>query len=103
MAREGEFSPGTKMQALERQQHRCASCGTKINNLGNVARSTHKYGESTHAHHLKHVQQGGGSSVGNCVILCESCHYSVHEGGQYRSRDIIATPTDFPYFWGSSR
>src|SRR2546422_2669898 len=31
--------------------------------------------------HIQHVKVGGSDSVDNCVIICQSCHYSAHEGG----------------------
>lgn len=100
MGRTQEFAPGTKLQALMRQKNRCASCGEKISHLGQTGRKSHKYGEGAHAHHVRHVQQGGTNAVFNCVILCESCHYSIHEGGNYKSKAVRANPSDYPNYNG---
>ena len=97
-----EFSESTKKQALLRQEKKCASCGEEIINLGQIGKQSHKYGEGAHGHHMKHDQQGGTNMLSNCVILCESCHYSVHEGGHYRNKSkyLIGKASDFPYFNG---
>jgi 5-methylcytosine-specific restriction endonuclease McrA len=100
MARDQEFSEQTKFKALCRQNYRCASCGESIQSLKAVGRINHSYGEAAHAHHIRHVQQGGTNDPFNCVIICESCHYSAHEGGNYRSRAVWASQADFPYFDG---
>ncbi len=100
MGRMQEFAPVTKQQALLRQKNQCASCGEKISHLGQIGRKSHKYGEGAHAHHVRHVQQGGTNAVFNCVILCEACHYSVHEGGHYRNKAIRANSSDYPHYDG---
>ena len=100
MRREQNFSRVTKREALERQKHRCASCGETIHELESSGRESHKYGEAARAHHLIHVQQGGTNEIFNCVILCESCHYSIHEGGNYRSKDVRADKSDYPHYDG---
>ena len=97
-----EFSKSTKQQALLRQKKRCASCGQKITSLNQIGKRSHKYGEGAHAHHVKHCQHGGTNNLSNCVILCESCHYSVHEGGYYRnnSKYLIGKSSDYKHFNG---
>lgn len=100
MERVNEFSASTKRQALERQKSRCASCGTTITALGRVGRSKHRFGEGVQAHHVLSIKSGGASAVENCVILCESCHYSAHEGGRYRSGTVEGIPEDYPHFNG---
>ena len=89
MSRVNEFSGTTQRLALSRQKYRCASCGTAITRLGNAGRMEHRYGEGAQAHHLRHVKLGGTDSVSNCVIVCWSCHYSAHEGGNYRFGTVI--------------
>ena len=100
MSRDEEFTRATKQLALKRQKNKCASCGVKISYLGQAGQKSHKYGEGAHAHHVKHIKQGGTSALSNCVILCESCHYSAHEGGNYRSRKVLAISSDYPHFNG---
>ncbi|MFC1888748.1 HNH endonuclease [Thermodesulfobacteriota bacterium] len=98
MARSNEFSRFTKQLALTRQKHRCASCGTHISRLGESGRTQHRYGEGAQAHHLRHIKFGGTDSINNCVILCQSCHYSVHEGGNYRFGTVVGRESDYPHF-----
>lgn len=97
-----EFTQKTKQEALMRQKFKCASCGASIVSLKQIGKKHHEYGEGAHAHHMKHCQHGGKNMLSNCVILCESCHYSVHEGGRYRNRAkyLIAKASDFSYFNG---
>ena len=95
-----QFTQATKREALVRQKNRCAGCGEQIGELGQLGRKNHKYGEAAHAHHVTHVQQGGTNALFNCVILCESCHYTAHEGGYYRSQAIRADESDYPHYRG---
>jgi hypothetical protein len=30
---------------------------------------------------------GGPLTLENCVVLCKSCHYSVHQGGRWKFTD----------------
>jgi len=98
--RPNEFSRATQKAALARQKNRCAMCGEAISALGHEGQATHRFGEGVHAHHMRHVKQGGSNSVDNCVILCWSCHYSAHEGGSYRHSQIDSTADDYQYFNG---
>jgi 5-methylcytosine-specific restriction endonuclease McrA len=95
-----EFTRTTQKLALARQKNLCASCGALITALGQAGRHAHKFGESAQAHHIKHVKLGGTNNLGNCAVICWSCHYSVHEGGNYRFGPVSGTPEDFPYFRG---
>jgi 5-methylcytosine-specific restriction endonuclease McrA len=100
MARTNEFSETTQQLALSRQRFRCASCGADIAEIGNGGRSSHRFGEGAHGHHVTHVKLGGSSAVENCVVLCQSCHYNAHEGGNYRWGTVQGTEKDFPFFRG---
>ncbi len=100
MTRPNEFSRSTQQLALARQKYRCASCGTHISLLGETGREDHQHGEGAQAHHLRHVKFGGSDTVNNCVILCQSCHYSAHEGGNYRFGTVVGRERDYPYFRG---
>jgi 5-methylcytosine-specific restriction endonuclease McrA len=102
MNRAEEFTGGIKELALARQRNVCAACGTPIFKLGEAGRANHKFGEGAHAHHIKHVKFGGTRDLSNCVILCQSCHYSAHEGGNYRFGTAICKLADFPYYRGKS-
>lgn len=83
-----EFSAATIRAARVRQGDRCGSCG--INLL--VA------GEIVNAHHIRHVKFGGTNDIANCVALCKPCHYSVHEGGNYRYGTVIGQASDYPHY-----
>jgi hypothetical protein len=86
--------------ALARQLFRCASCGTRITAPGNAGRGDHRFGEGAQAHHVRHVQFGGSAELDNCVIICQACHYAVHEGGNYRFGTVVGTAADYPHFRG---
>ena len=100
MSRPNEFSRPTQQMALARQKHRCASCGTRITALGEAGRAAHRFGEGAQAHHVRHVKLGGTDAAHNCVILCGSCHYSAHEGGNYRFGTVVGRQSDYPHFNG---
>jgi len=100
--RRQEFSRETQELALRRQGGLCASCGTPISAIGNAGQAAHKFGEGAQAHHIKHAKFGGTNHVDNCVALCQSCHYSVHEGGNYRFGTVVGTPEDFPHYCGAT-
>jgi hypothetical protein len=95
-----EFTATTKQLALVRQRHRCGSCGERVAQLGEAGRSHHRYGEVAHAHHVRHAKFGGRNTLGNCVILCASCHFLVHEGGNYRYGTVVGRLEDFLHFSG---
>ncbi len=100
MIRANEFLPSTQQFALVRQKNKCACCGTRITALGNRGRADHRFGEGAQAHHIRHVKFGGLAIVDNCAILCHSCHYSAHEGGNFRFGQIVGTAKDYPYLRG---
>jgi 5-methylcytosine-specific restriction endonuclease McrA len=100
VTRASEFSETTKREALGRQRFRCGSCGLDISEPGNAGRSSHAFGEGAQAHHVRHVKLGGPASVENCVVLCQACHYTAHEGGNYRSGTVEGSAAEFPYFRG---
>jgi len=100
VTRANNFSDATKRAALARQQFRCALCGSRISDLGHAAQEENEFGEGAHAHHMLPVKKGGSSGVDNCVILCWSCHYHVHEGGNYQRGLVITEACDYDYFNG---
>ena len=97
-----EFTKYTKQGGLSRQRFKCGSCGERITTLQQIGKQSHRFGEGAHAHHMKPCQHGGTNMLSNCVILCESCHYSVHAGGNYKNRAfyLISSATDYKYFNG---
>lgn len=94
------FSHAAQKQALERQHNMCACCGEPIAALGEKGREAHRFGEAAHAHHVVHVKHGGTNAAENCVILCDSCHYCVHEGGNYRFGTMDGSAADYPHYSG---
>jgi 5-methylcytosine-specific restriction endonuclease McrA len=99
-AADDEFTRSTQEAALARQKHRCALCGTPIKKLGEGGRASHEYGEIAHAHHIRHVKFGGRNDLNNCAIICQACHYSAHEGGNYRFGKVIGAVSDYPWYFG---
>jgi len=99
-SRVNDFTESTKQEALERQHHKCGSCGVRITEVGDAGQDDHPYGETARAHHISHHKHGGSAGVDNCVILCWSCHYTAHEGGRYRTGHVDGTPADFPHYRG---
>jgi 5-methylcytosine-specific restriction endonuclease McrA len=76
-----KFSAKTKRDARLRQWSNCASCGTNLDNLYEVA------------HHVQPDALGGEDAAENCVILCEDCHEHIHNAGNFRS--LVVAPRDF--------
>jgi 5-methylcytosine-specific restriction endonuclease McrA len=101
VARKG-FSRKSQELALERQQNLCAACGTPIRAIGKAGRLQHKFGEGAQAHHINPAKFGGTDKVANCVVICDACHYSVHEGGNYRFGTVAGTSDDFPHYSGGN-
>lgn len=100
MSRPEDFTAETQRHAWARQDRLCGSCGTPIHRLGAEGRSLHEFGEVAHAHHMRPVRLGGKGSSSNCVILCQTCHYTAHEGGNYRYGTVVGSAEDFPHFDG---
>lgn len=97
-----EFASHTKLQALTRQDFLCASCASLIVPVSGKKLISVAWGESVDAHHRRPmIKHGGGGNVENCVILCDSCHYSAHEGGNYRRGTVWGRIKDYPYFNGT--
>ena len=82
------FSRSVQNQALARQKSRCASCGTHITAIGEAGRASHELGERTEGHHVIPHKMGGPITRENCVVLCQSCHLSAHQGGRWSDASI---------------
>ena len=63
-----EFTKATKLMAWTRCGGRCESCDAKLG-VGK-----HEF------HHDKECTFGGDNGLGNCVVLCLSCHGMVTSG-----------------------
>lgn len=98
---EDEFTWHVKLQALCRQDFLCASCASLIVPFSDRKLRSVAWGESAHAHHRRPMGDHGRGTVGNCVVICESCHYSAHFGGDYKNRKDWGRVGDFPYFHGT--
>lgn len=69
-------------QVRERDQNRCARCGSA---------------DSLHVHHRRRRSQGGGDDWANLVTLCASCHRWVHLAiATARSRGWLLGPDEDP-------
>lgn len=91
MSRPFNFSWHTQQEARQRQAGACACCGESLDDV------------IEHAHHVIPNQSGkadeprhrGLRSADNCVVLCEDCHWRVHEDGRYRT-GAVAPPEYYP-------
>ncbi len=95
MSRAFGFSTAVRDEAFARQEGHCACCGEPLDD------------QMDHAHHVIPNQSGRAGEAGhawlaspdNCVVLCDLCHYRVHEDGRYRS-GAVAPPEYFPHSQG---
>jgi hypothetical protein len=69
VGRDYRVVPPRLRRALEHRDQHCAFPGCGVN----VRRCR--------AHHVQHWEKGGLTDLDNCVLLCETHHRSVHEGG----------------------
>lgn len=69
VGRDYRVVPPRLRRALEHRDEHCAFTGCGVN----VRRCR--------AHHVQHWEHGGLTDLDNCVLLCETHHRSVHEGG----------------------
>jgi 5-methylcytosine-specific restriction endonuclease McrA len=99
--RRQRFSRKTQEAALLRQQNLCASCGIALFDSNETGEPAQEFLAGAHAHHIKHVKFGGTNHLDNCVVLCQPCHYSVHEGGNYRRGTVVGTLEDYPHYKGA--
>lgn len=90
------FPPSVQRKALERQNFKCASCETRISDIGERGKETHRFGERVEGHHVIPHKGGGPISEQNCVVLCRSCHYSAHQGGHWRDASIYDDLAQLP-------
>jgi hypothetical protein len=47
-------------------------------------------------HHVIPHKMGGPITLENCVVLCRSCHLSVHQGGRWRDTSIYSDTMKHP-------
>lgn len=95
MARPFDFDGSIMKQARLRQFGLCAVCGDCMNDV------------YEHAHHVVPNQAGDSANPShswlksqiNCVILCEDCHYAVHDSGRYRT-GAVAPPEYYKHSHG---
>ena len=69
VGRDYRVVPPRLRRALEHRDRHCAFPGCGVN----VRRCR--------AHHVQHWEHGGPTDIDNCVLLCETHHRAVHEGG----------------------
>ena len=80
-----KFTSDIKNHAYFRQHGRCGVCGIKFDDV------------EGHAHHINPKALCGANSLENCVLLCDNCHYIVHNHGYYRSL-VVAPKRYFKYY-----
>jgi len=98
MARTYDFSDTVKNEAFTRQWNRCAHCGESLIDM------------EDNAHHVVADQAGSISNphddflrtADNCVYLCLTSHYAVHDSGHYQS-GATAPPEYYPYSHSGNR
>jgi hypothetical protein len=81
MARPYDFEQSTLKEARLRQYGRCAYCKKSLKAV------------LEDGHHVVPNQSGDSKTPAhdwlrtalNCVILCDICHYRVHDGGRYKN------------------
>lgn len=71
------FSDMVKNDARLRQDEKCGLCGNRLNNIREIA------------HHVIPKALGGPDEVSNCVVLCDSCKYNIHNNGNYNSLVVM--------------
>ena len=83
-----EFTMEQKMNKLQDQGCRCASCGRPLDprNHGGPGQ-----GLKWDAHHRHPIEDGGTGSSRNCVILCKDCHGAIHDIMRLNSRITFDT------------
>jgi hypothetical protein len=95
MARPFDFDDAAKNEARFRQYGFCADCGRLMHDLWE------------HAHHVIPNQSGMPGNPNhawlrtaiNCVVLCENCHYAVHDSGRYQ-KGAVAPPGYYEFSHG---
>ncbi|MGQ0484935.1 MAG: HNH endonuclease [Hyphomicrobiales bacterium] len=76
----------------------------RLFDIGEGGLAWHVFGERADAHHIKHANAGGTGQLANCIILCRSCHYSVHGGGTFtvNSGTMQGRQSDYVCYDGNS-
>ena len=83
------FSRQIKKLAWERQGWLCADCGASF-----------MEGLNFFGHHIRRYADGGKDTLDNCVMICEDCHYAVHNYGRYR-QSIQLDIDQYTYYYGN--
>ena len=78
------FSETMQLAALQRQQGRCASCGTAIKVPAKAGTSVPEFIEGAGGHHMIPEKLKGPTTIENCIGLCKACRNSVYRGGQWK-------------------
>jgi hypothetical protein len=98
MSRPFDFAWHTRLEARQRQGGACACCGELLD------------GVLEHAHHVVPNQSGRAGeprhlwlrSIDNCAVLCDLCHWRVHQDGRYRT-GAVAPPEYYPHSHGDDQ
>jgi hypothetical protein len=92
-----DFKDAVIDEARLRQNGKCACCGTSLDDVWENAHHVipNQSGEPGNPKHAWLMQ------VDNCVVLCENCHYRVHQDGRYQN-GTIAGPDYYPHSHGTN-
>lgn len=76
-----------KAKVLKRDQYRCQQCG--------MAESVWS-GADLQVHHIHPVKHGGGNSLENLIVVCNSCHWKLHRKNPEDNRYPLSLLSEKP-------
>jgi hypothetical protein len=82
VGREHRTAPPRLRRALEARDRHCQAPGCR--------RSPRR----CNAHHVQHWEDGGATTISNCLLLCERHHLALHAGQLTITRDPTKGPTE---------
>ncbi len=86
VGREDRTASPRLRRALEARDRHCQAPGCR------------RHVRRCHAHHVEHWEDGGETSIANCLLLCERHHRALHAGQLSITRDLTRRPTESGYF-----
>ena len=86
VGRELRTAPPRLRRALEARDRHCQAPGCR------------RHPRRCNAHHVRHWQDGGDTTIANCLLLCERHHRALHADQLTITRDLTKRPTETGYF-----
>ena len=86
VGREFRTAPPRLRRALEARDRHCQAPGCR------------RHSRRCNAHHVQHWQDGGDTTIANCLLLCERHHRALHADQLTIIRDGTKRPTETGYF-----